>query len=193
MTKFFGSVNEVDSHKKSRQPDLTLDKYWVNQSGWLGLCTAVDMVISINNLLKIFCYGVKRYQYDKFMGIRKFSERLTIDWFNNNFTADTGTPEKKSLLDEVDFGDTVYNFCALIFPSSASSSTEDSTIYDLDLNNTSLSASTLADSTIGSQHNSEKEGDNKGKRYNMTARGYRDRRLHNWSICINTPLFLKWL
>ena len=29
--KFFGSVNDVDSHNKSRQSDLALEKYWVTQ------------------------------------------------------------------------------------------------------------------------------------------------------------------
>ena len=31
MYKFFGYVNEVDSHNRSRQSDLTLDKIWVTR------------------------------------------------------------------------------------------------------------------------------------------------------------------
>ena len=37
------AVNEVDSHNKSRQSDLALEKQWVTQCGWLRLCTAVSM------------------------------------------------------------------------------------------------------------------------------------------------------
>ena len=33
MPKFFGSVNEVDSQKKSRQSDLALDKFWLTKYG----------------------------------------------------------------------------------------------------------------------------------------------------------------
>ena len=31
----YSAVNEVDSHNKSRQSDLELDKWWVTQCGWL--------------------------------------------------------------------------------------------------------------------------------------------------------------
>ena len=33
MSKCFSAVNEVDSHKNSRQYDLALDKFWVTQCG----------------------------------------------------------------------------------------------------------------------------------------------------------------
>ena len=49
MSKFFGSVNEVDSHKKSRQSDLALEKFWVTHRGWLRLCTTVAMGMTITN------------------------------------------------------------------------------------------------------------------------------------------------
>ena len=42
MSKFYGSVNEVDSHNKLRQSDIALKKFWVTQCGWIRLCTAVD-------------------------------------------------------------------------------------------------------------------------------------------------------
>ena len=29
VSKFFGSVNEVDSHNKSRQSDISLEKFWL--------------------------------------------------------------------------------------------------------------------------------------------------------------------
>ena len=102
------AVNEVDSHNKSRQFDLALEKWWVTQFGWLRLCTTVAMVMTITNCWKLFRYGVKRYHYDKLIGIREFSERLAQDSFNNNFSSDSGTPAKNiPLLDEVDDEDKV--------------------------------------------------------------------------------------
>ena len=49
MSKFFVSVNEVDSNNKSRQLDLELDKFWVRKCGWIRLCTTVAMGMTINN------------------------------------------------------------------------------------------------------------------------------------------------
>ena len=68
--KLFGSITEVESHNKSRQSDLVLEKFWVTQYGWLRFCTIVSMVIYINNFWVLFCYGVKRDHYETFVGIR---------------------------------------------------------------------------------------------------------------------------
>ena len=76
MSKFFGSVNEVDSHKKSRQSDLALEKFWVTHRGWLRLCTTVAMGMTITNLWKLSQYGVKRYHYDKYIDTRELLEKL---------------------------------------------------------------------------------------------------------------------
>ena len=70
MYKFFGAVNEVESHNKSRQYDLALEKFWVTRCGWIQLCTTVAMGITITNFWKLFCYGFKRYHYEKLIGIR---------------------------------------------------------------------------------------------------------------------------
>ena len=59
MFKFYGSVNEVESHKKSRQYDLVLEKYWVNQWGWIQLCTSVDMVMTIKIYGNCFVMGLR--------------------------------------------------------------------------------------------------------------------------------------
>ena len=58
-------MNEVDSHNKSRQSDLALEKWWVNQCGCLRLCTTVAMGMTITNCWKLFRYGVKRDNYEK--------------------------------------------------------------------------------------------------------------------------------
>ena len=91
VSKFFGSVNEVDSHKKSRQYYLALEAFWVTHLGWLRLCTTVAIGMTITFFHKLFRYGVKRDYYEKLISIREFSERLAQDCFNNLFSTDTGT------------------------------------------------------------------------------------------------------
>ena len=70
MSKFFGSVNKVDFHNKPRQYNLGLENYLVNQCNWIWLCKTVSMEITIANLWKLFCCGVKRDQFEKLVGIR---------------------------------------------------------------------------------------------------------------------------
>ena len=70
MYKFFGSVNDVESHNKSRWSDLALEKLWVTQRGWIRLYATVTTEMNINNCWKLFSYGVKRDNYDKSIGIR---------------------------------------------------------------------------------------------------------------------------
>ena len=64
---------------------LSLDKLWVTQCGWLELCAEVFMVMYITNLRKIFIYGVKRDQYNKFIGIRELLKILALDCFKIYF------------------------------------------------------------------------------------------------------------
>ena len=71
MYKFFGAVNEVEHHNKSRQSDLAFVKFWVTQCGWLRLCTTFSMGMTITNCWKMFCYGVKIENYEKLIGIRE--------------------------------------------------------------------------------------------------------------------------
>ena len=59
MYQFFGSVNEVTHHEKSRQSYLALEKYWVTQCGWIWLCTAFDIGMTIPNLWKLLFCGIK--------------------------------------------------------------------------------------------------------------------------------------
>ena len=45
----------------------------------MRLCTAAAMGMTITNFWKLFCHGIKRDLYDKFIGIREFSERISLD------------------------------------------------------------------------------------------------------------------
>ena len=96
MYKFFGSVNDVESHNKSRWSDLALEKFWVSQCVWIYLCTTVDMRITITNCWKLFSFGVTRDFCEKSIGIREFLEKLALDCFNNPFSADTWYPDKEN-------------------------------------------------------------------------------------------------
>ena len=168
---------------------MALKKYWVAQCVWIKLCATVAVVITINNFWKLFCCGFNRYHYDILIGIRELLERLSLDCIKNNFTTDAGNLAKNiPQIYEVDDGETVSNFCALHFSSSDSHSTEEITIYGLTLNSASFSASTLVDSTIGSQCTSEKEVSKYGERYNSTTRGYCNGRLNNGKICLKRTL-----
>ena len=67
------------------------------------------MGVTITNLWKLFCYGVKIYHYETLIGIREFLEILYLDCSKSIFPTDTSTPEKNiPLFDEVDDGETVY-------------------------------------------------------------------------------------
>ena len=80
MYNVFGSVNEIESHNKSRQYYLALEKFWVNQCGWLLLCTAVNMGISITSFWKTFLYGVKRdTMKNKLVSENSWKNLLLID------------------------------------------------------------------------------------------------------------------
>ena len=60
MSKFFGLVNEVDSHNKSRHSYLALEKFRVTQFDWLRFCTTVGIGIKITNFWELFFCGVSR-------------------------------------------------------------------------------------------------------------------------------------
>ena len=69
---------------------MALEKFLVTHCGWIRLCKAVAMGITITNFCKPFCYGVKRYHFEKLIGIREFLEQLALDYFNNTFSTDSG-------------------------------------------------------------------------------------------------------
>ena len=53
------------------------------------------MGVTITNCWKMFYYGVKRDNYDNFIGIRELSEQLAMDSFSNPFITDAWYPENK--------------------------------------------------------------------------------------------------
>ena len=129
MSKFSGLVNELDSHNKSRQLDIALEKFWLDQCGWLRLFTTVTMWMKITDCWKMFRYVVKRHHYEKNIGIRELSEQITVDFFNNTLTTDKETPEKNiPSLDDIDNEGTVYTCQILNYSSSSPHNSEINTI-----------------------------------------------------------------
>ena len=134
------------------------------------------MGMTIANCWKLFCYGVKRYHYDKLIAIREFLERLAQDCFNNNFSSDIGNPENNiPLLDEVDDEDTDSTCRSLQFSTSISPSAAVSTILDLTQNSASYFA--------------EKEEAKLGGIYNMLTRGCCSRKYPNVKRCLQRSLW----
>ena len=181
VSKFFGLVNKVDSYNKSRQSDVTLEKLWVTQCGWIRLFTTIAMGTTITNSWKLFCYGVKTDRYNKFIGIREFLERIAVGCFNNPFTTDTGTPEKNiPSLDDIDNEGTIPTCWILNYSSSSTRNSEISLISDITID-------TAPTTAIG--HMAWKEFELEGEIYNRAARGYCHRRLPNGKRCLKRSLW----
>ena len=129
------------------------------------------MGMTITNGWKLFRYGVKRYNHYKFIGIREFSEWIAVDWFNNAFTTDTGTPEKNiTYLEGIDNKGTVSTWRSLNYSSSSPRNSEISTISDITI---------ATDPTTAVDHTASKEVQLEGGGYNRVSKGYCHRRLPN--------------
>ena len=94
-------------------------------------------------------------------------ERLALDYFDNPFSTDTGTPENNiPPIDEADEGEIVSTCHILHFYSRDSPSAGVRTISNITINSDSALAYNLVTSTIGYQHNAEKEEAIEGDIYN---------------------------
>ena len=103
--------------EKSKKSDLALEKFWVTHCGWLRLFMTVALGITITNCWKLFCNEVQGYHNKKLVGIREFMELIAQDCFNDTFSTNNETPEKKiPPLDEVNDGMIVSTCRALNFP-----------------------------------------------------------------------------
>ena len=54
LGKYFSECNAINNHKRMRQSDLLLEKYWVTQSGYFILVTAVALVMGITDANILF-------------------------------------------------------------------------------------------------------------------------------------------
>ena len=158
-----------------------MEKFLVTQCGWLRLCTTISIGMTITNCWKLFCYGVKRNHFNKSISIRELSEKIAVDWFNNPFTTDTGTPAKNiPSPHDIDIEGTVSTFWSLKYPSSYPYNSEISTISDITI---------VTSPTTSIDHMDLKEVQFWGGRYNRVARGYCHRMLHNGKRCLKGILW----
>ena len=114
------------------------------------------MVITIKNYWKQFCYVFNIYHYENLWISEKYRKDLL--WISLIIILQLALVlwQKIPLVDEAGAGEKFYNWKDLNFYSYNFNYTEERTISNLILNSDSLSASTLADSAIGYQHNSKK-------------------------------------
>ena len=148
------------------------------------------MGMNITNCWKLFCYGVKRDHYYKWISIRYLFEQLDLDCFNSNFPTDIGTPAKNiPPLDEVDEWEKVSTCRALHFYSSIYPSAVVRKLYEITLSSASSISYTSMVYTIGYQHIAEIEEHIYGGRYNRQFRGYCSGRLNNGKICFKRTLW----
>ena len=75
-----------------RQSDLSLDKYWVSQSGYFRLVTNVALGMGITDGKLLYCHGVAEGNKDKKISTLEYNNRKVYDCFNNPFTADCASP-----------------------------------------------------------------------------------------------------
>ena len=181
VSNFFSSVNDMDSHNNSRQSDIVLEKFWVTQCGWLRLCTAVSMGMTITNCWKLFFYRIKRCHYNNFINIRELSEQLAMDCFSDTFTTDTGKLANNiSSLDEIDNQVTVSTCLGLKYSNSSPRNLEIGMISEITI--------TTTDTTyLG--HKAWREVEKLGGGCNRAVRGHFNRRLTNGKIFMKSGLF----
>ena len=75
-----------------RQSDLSLEKYWVTQSGYFRLTTTVALGMGITDGKLPYCHGVAEGNEDKKISTLEYNNRTVYDCFNNPFTDECGSP-----------------------------------------------------------------------------------------------------
>ena len=76
-----------------RQSDLSLEKYWVTQSGYFRLANTVALGMGITDRKPLYRHGVAEGKKDKKISTLEYNKRTFYDCFNNQFTADCGSPD----------------------------------------------------------------------------------------------------
>ena len=58
LGRYFNACNAIYNHNRWWQSDLSLDKYWVTQSGYFRLATTVTLGMGITDGKILYCHGV---------------------------------------------------------------------------------------------------------------------------------------
>ena len=76
-----------------RKSNLSLEKYWITQSGYFRLATTVALGMGITDSKLLYCHGVAEVNEEKKISTLEYNNRTVYDCFNNPFTADCGSPD----------------------------------------------------------------------------------------------------
>ena len=71
IVRSYNAYNSIDQHSKMHKYGLTLDKYWMTQSGYFRIGTTVALGVGITNAKLLFCCGVSEENRDKEMIMKK--------------------------------------------------------------------------------------------------------------------------
>ena len=82
----------MDNRNRIRQYDLSLEKYWVTQSGYFRLATTVALGMVITDWKLLYCHGVAEGNKDKKISTLEYNNMTVYDCFDNPFTAVCGSP-----------------------------------------------------------------------------------------------------
>ena len=102
LGRYVNACNAIDNHNMMRKSDLSLEKYWVTQSGYFRLTTkfALGMGISYEKLL--YWHGVSEVNVDRRISTLYYNSTI-YDCFYNPFIDDFGIPDLN--LPPITFGD----------------------------------------------------------------------------------------
>ena len=92
LGRYFNACNEIDNHNRTRQSDISLEKYWVTHSGYFRLATTVALGMGITDGKILYYHGVAQGNEDKKISTLEYNNRIVYECLNNPFTADCGSP-----------------------------------------------------------------------------------------------------
>ena len=75
------------------QYELSLEKYWVTQSGYFRLSTTLALGTSIKYGKLLFCHGVLEGNIYKEISMIEYNTRKVYYCLNNSFTSNFGRPD----------------------------------------------------------------------------------------------------
>ena len=79
LGRYSNSCNSIDNHNIMRQSDLSLEKYWVTQSGHFRISTRVALGVGITYGELLYCHGVSEGNMDKKISTLEYKNRTVYD------------------------------------------------------------------------------------------------------------------
>ena len=79
LGRYFDTCNAIDNQNRIRKSDITLEKYWVTQSGYFRLATTVSLGMGITDGKLLYCHGVVEGNVDKKISNFEYNNRAVYD------------------------------------------------------------------------------------------------------------------